>query len=329
MPKPWGPAALSFVVALAAAGVAAGETFRFASWNVANNPNDAADLADLTNVLDYSDDDGLRWSLLSLAETDTESIVRTVTAFNGLYGGGYVSSVTNNDAGGDRTGFVYDTTALQLIDFADLSAGLTHNVGRGTFQAVGGSESFTAYSIHLKSGGATADADQRRAEADVLVADALSLGTDNLIFLGAFNWNGSGEGSGGSAYDAFASITSDPVGGASFFRDNPDFLRWHTQDPGGAMDDRFDAQLHGDGLVDGLGWDYLDGTYRVLGNNGSHQLNQTILTGTGAPSDVLASLAAFSDHLPTVADYELIAIPEPTALAGGLGLFALLLRRRR
>jgi hypothetical protein len=93
------------------------------------------------------------------------------------------------------------------------------------------------------------------------------------------------------------------------------------------MDDRFDMQIASTELFDGIGSEYLSGTYRVIGNNGTHDLDGLITTGTGAPSDVLSALAGF-DHLPVVASYNLV--PEPAALgllaAGGL---LLLVRRGR
>ena len=62
-------------------------------------------------------------------------------------------------------------------------------------------------------------------------------------------------------------------------------------------------QLISGKLSDGRGLDYTAGSYHVLGNNGTYKLNSPITTGTGAPANVLSALAAFSDHLPVLADY--------------------------
>ena len=89
-----------------------------------------------------------------------------------------------------------------------------------------------------------------------------------------------------------------------------------------------------DELLDGVGLDYVAGSYAVLGNDGTHALDGTILTGTGAPSDVLAALYDFSDHLPVVADYAfasttLATVPEPgTLVVLFCGVMALSLCRR-
>jgi hypothetical protein len=82
------------------------------------------------------------------------------------------------------------------------------------------------------------------------------------------------------------------------------------------MDDRFDLQLLSEELWDGAGLDYVEASYRVFGNNGTHALGQAITTGTGAAPNVLSALTTVSDHLPVVADY--VIIPESEPLAGDL-----------
>jgi hypothetical protein len=73
------------------------------------------------------------------------------------------------------------------------------------------------------------------------------------------------------------------------------------------MDDRFDFQLVTGEVLDGEGFDYLAGSYHAFGNNGTHNLNGSITTGTGASAIILNALKANSDHLPVVADYQLPA----------------------
>ena len=55
------------------------------------------------------------------------------------------------------------------------------------------------------------------------------------------------------------------------------------------MSDRFDLQLVSGELLDGMGLDYVSGSYHVFGNNGTHTLGAAIDTGTGAASAVLAA----------------------------------------
>ena len=79
------------------------------------------------------------------------------------------------------------------------------------------------------------------------------------------------------------------------------------------------------GLVRSGAWiDYIDGSYRAFGNNGTHTLNGSITTGTGADPQVLAALAEASDHLPVVADYEVFSTTAGVAISesGGSTLVA-------
>ena len=63
------------------------------------------------------------------------------------------------------------------------------------------------------------------------------------------------------------------------------------------MDDRFDLMFVTEEMLDDTGLDYITDSYRVFGNNGTHTLNSTVDTGTGAASNVLKALASASDHL--------------------------------
>ena len=328
----------AIVLAGAAAGVADAAALRVMDWNVGNQPNNSAQAAELRNVLGYADgidlgDGGRPVDLLALAETDAPSAASTLAQLDALYGAGRYGGVfTGNDGGGDSTGLVYNTGSLTPVSSRVLGGGLTHLVQAATFALVADpSQLVTAYAVHLKSGTATADRNKRAAEAAVLRADADALGAaalGNLIYLGDFNWQRSSEG-------AWQNLTAaggagrgfDPIDSAGDWHDNAAYLGIHTQDPSAAMDDRFDVQLMGGSLFDGLGLDYAEGSYRAVGNDGSHLLNGAITTGTGAPADVLASLATF-DHLPVVS--ELVLVPEPgTLLVLVFGGTSLLLRRSR
>ena len=326
------------VLALASAAMADPGVLRMANWNVANGPNTTEDRQRLARLLDYSDDaDGRRWDLLALSETDVSSAGLTVLAFGDVYTDGYDYRYSTADAGGDRTAFVFDASTLAAIDVRTVPGTFTHTILRGTFGIWGAdnydaNRVFTAYSVHLASGDANADAATRAAEASALLADVALLPDDrNVVFLGDFNWLGSGEGNGiTTAHDLLTSIAFDPVG-AGDYRDNADFLEFHTQNPAAAMDDRFDAQLPGLSFADGVGLEYVAGSYAVLGNNGTHALNGAITTGTAASASVLSDLAAFSDHLPVYADYvyDVTPVPEPGgAMLIGLASVALLVRRR-
>lgn len=331
----------AFVVTMIGVQHAAGQTLRMANWNMGNLPNSTIDQANLGTIFNHIGTIGgpvsaRPFDLLAMAETDTSSAADAMNVATAAYGQTYASILSSADGGSDRTGFLYNTSTLSLLASQEVAGGLTHRILRGQFRPVGttGDADFYFYSVHLKSGATVADRNLRVAEAQLLRADADALGEANVVFGGDFNWSGVDENGADpalSAWDVFAAAgagrVTDPVNALGEWRDNAAFLSFHTNAPNGAMDDRFDMQLISDELNDAVGLDYLSGSYRVVGNNGTHLLNENITTGTGAPVDVLAALAGFSDHLPVFADYTYI-VPEPAG-AAFIALTLACVRRQR
>lgn len=299
---------------------------RLASWNTLNGPNDPTQDADFATILQAIGSETIqgnttRVSLLALQETDTpgaglNSIGRIEAILEGLYpGSDYGTAVTSLDGGGDATGFVYDTSTLSLMETFEITAGLTHNTLRGKFRLVGttGVSDFFVYSTHLKAGTTAADETQRATEVALLRANADALGEGaSVIMAGDLNLKGSSEQAYVNFLAAGAGQLQDPINTPGNWNDNAAFRSVHTQNPqdpalgGGGMDDRFDFQLLTGEFFDGFGVDYVQGSYHAFGNNGTHALNGSITTGTGAAPAVLQALAVASDHLPVVADYQLV-----------------------
>lgn len=315
------------------------QVLRVGSWNVANEPNSLERIADFETVLSAIGEHSVlgnsaRLSILALQETDTDSAFDVRDSFNAMYTGStYQTIFSNPDGGGDRTGFIYDSSLVSLVSQSELSDSLTHNVLRATFAptALGTVEPLTVYSIHLKSGASSADRVIRGSEAQFIRADADFLGpAASILFTGDFNMQSSSE----AAWDNLTSVGNaqafDLADSPGDWRDNPNFSWLHTQAPGTQVDDRFDLQFATEGLFDSDGLDFYDGSFTVFGNNGTHGLNQPITTGTATDSEILSALARTSDHLPIFSDFVVVAIPEP----GGIllihsGVLAWHLRRRR
>ncbi len=324
------------LLSLFLAASALADALHVANWNLGNQPNNSVQQANLVAVLEHVGSTIGALDLMALAETDTASSLDTRAAFETAFGASYGLFTTAADGGGDRTGFIYNTDSLSLVSTTTVT-GLTHPALRGQFRPVGtaGEADFWVYAVHLKSGDTSDDRLERMTEAQDLRADADALGEGAVVlYLGDFNWSGADERAPDptvSAWDVFAAAGNaqafDPAGSVGDWRDNPLFLSLHTQDPGAAMDDRFDMQLASGELFDLEGLEYIDDSYRVIGNNGTHALNGPITAGSGAPADVLAALATF-DHLPVVASYELI--PEPAGAGLAIAVAgALLLHRSR
>ncbi len=307
---------------------------RIVDWNTLNGPNDATGDANFSTVFQAIGNETVQGnaqpiSILALQETDppgpgNDSIGRIDSIMNSLYPqANYQFYVTPVDGGGDSTGFVYDTTSVSLLEAVQVGAGtLTHNVSRGKFRPDGtaGESDFYVYSVHLKSGDTGADATLRGSEAAFLRADADALGEGaNVLFVGDFNMQGSSE----AAYSAFVSAGAgqlqDVANAPGAWNNNPAFKSLHTQDPRTAMDDRFDIQFASGELFNGAGLDYVSNSYHVFGNNGTHTFDMPITTGAGASADVLNALVAASDHLPVVADYQIVTSAPNVRITQALG----------
>ncbi|EMI57568.1 Endonuclease/exonuclease/phosphatase domain protein, partial [Rhodopirellula sallentina SM41] len=249
--------------------------------------------------------------LLVLQETNSNSVNSIENILDSLYADDYATYVTPSYSG-LAYGFVYNTATLDLLGTQNVSGSFTRPPLRGHFEPVAsttGDADFYVYSAHLKAG--SGDASTRASEAAALRADADALGEgENVLIMGDFNMYSSFEGAYSNLTASGAGQVFDPISRPGNWHENNAFKDIHTQDPsgGGGMDDRFDLQFASGELFVSGGLDYVPGSYRAFGNNGTHSLNGT-LTGTGAASNVLTALRGASDHLPVVVDYEFDSVP--------------------
>lgn len=287
---------------------------RLVSWNTENQPNGPSDDANYQTILQAIGNETVLGNtrpvdILALQETDPaaggNSIGRIESILDTLYVDDYASVLTTEDGGGDSTGFVYNTATVTLLESVEVDPG-THNVMRGLFRPVDttGESDFYVYSVHLTSSGGPAG---RATEAQALRNDADLLGEGtSVLMVGDFNLEGSSEAAYANLTAVGAAQQQDVAGAPGEWSDNISFRSLHSQDPGASMDDRFDLHFASGELFDDVGIDYIDGSYRVFGNNGTHTLGSPITTGSGAAPAVLSALAAASDHLPVIADYDVI-----------------------
>lgn len=314
---------------------APGEALLIGNWNVNNRPNTAGDSANLSTINGYIGSILGAPDIWAIQETDSGSTQTTLSLFTGDFAGAtYQGLESPSDGGSDRTALIYNTQSVELVSSSITAVGLTHFLTQGTFRSLTEPDAglFDVVSVHLKSGTGSSNINIRRDEA-VLIRDALAgFAGDHTILAGDFNLAGSsefGSTTTNNAWDIFTAAGDDQLldvaDAPGVWRDNPAFLDLHTQNPGSTLDDRFDLQLGSTSLFDAAGLDYLDGSYTVLGNNGTHQLNGSLLIGTGADLGTLTALSEFSDHLPVFATYGIV--PEPTT-AMLIGLPVLLMIRR-
>ena len=286
---------------------------RLANWNVANGPNTAVDEANFETVIDAIGNEVVQGTsraldVLVLSETDSSSAEQLEGVFDNLYStSAYEHVFSTADGGSDRTGFVYNSETVSLLDTFELNdPTLTHHILRGQFRPVNATaaEDFFVYAVHLVSG---TDQQARANEAAFVRSDADQLGSDaNIIYAGDFNLSGSSEAAYTSITASGAGSAFDPADVQGEWSDNPAFRQWHTHSTL-QVDDRFDLQFISEELTDGIGLDYVDDSITVFGNNGTHIFDEPVTTGTGATPEVLESLLFASDHLPVFADFEIVA----------------------
>ena len=307
-----------FLVCFAFLGTleAAPVTIRIAAYNTYNNPDDAIEDAWFNTIFSAIGSESVngvakRLDILAVSETDTGSSARLADILNNLYGVSTYNVVTSSSVGGDRTGIVYDSNTLILLDSNDITDIGTHPILRVHFRPVGYASTvaeFYVYAIHLKSGSSASDKTQRALEAANLRSNVDALGEDkNIIFAGDFNMQGSSEAAWTNMLASGNGQAFDTADSPGEWQDNETFKSLHSQNPRSPMDDRFDIQFVSGEFLDGKGLEYASGSYHVFGNNGTHTLNDSISTGSGASPTVLTALEDASDHLPIVADYR---IPE-------------------
>jgi hypothetical protein len=292
-------------------------TLRIATWNTYNNPNDLLSDADFSLVFDAIGRQTVQGvtkslDLLALTESDPASDIRMESILDSLYATTEFERITSGvDGGGDTTGFLYDARSLDLLEHVELLGPLVHNTMRGKFRPVGtnGEADFYAYAVHLKSGGTTADAVQRQVEMAYLRADADSLGEGaSVIYAGDLNLTGSSEGAWTEIVAAGNGRAVDPANAPGNWSSNSAYVDLHTHATS-QMRSRFDFILPSDEFFNSTGIEYATGSMRVFGNNGSHGLDNPITAGNGAAQNVLQGLLSASDHLPVIADFDVVSDP--------------------
>jgi exonuclease III len=254
----------------------------------------------------------------------TESIRTTLNTLYGItsYARG---NLDVGSSGAGRPTVVYNSSTLQLISEVGVATVSGSGAARQTLRVQFRPKDYTAaadfyvYISHFKASDTTTDANRRGVEAAEIRANADALGASaHIIYTGDLNLYDS------STEPAWTNLTAagngqafDPVNRVGNWADNNSFKDVHTQSPAtvsayggqvlGGMDNRFDFQLVTNDFQDNEGLSYVPGTYRAFGNNGTHNLNNPITSGTGAAPAVLTALTTSSDHIPVIADYQIPA----------------------
>ncbi|QDU89485.1 Endonuclease/Exonuclease/phosphatase family protein [Pirellulimonas nuda] len=320
---------LAFVVLLLVPGVCDAQ-LRVVDWNTGGGAR--AGVATVFEAIGQESVGGVAKPIdvLSLQEqTNAAATATFVSVLNGLYGAGTYAAApipaSAQSTGAGLPGLVYNTQTVALIATQAFGVVNTSNQTRSTLRyqlrPVGydASADFYLYSNHYKASTGGSNEARRLIEAAALRADLDALGQGaSAILSGDFNIQSSSEAMYQELLSAGPGQAFDPIDTPGNWNNSAAFKQVHTQSPAasqqypgqvtGGVDDRFDFQLVTGELLDGEGLDYLPGSYHTFGNNGTHLLNGSIATGSGATADVLSALEGASDHLPVVADYQVPAV---------------------
>jgi endonuclease/exonuclease/phosphatase family metal-dependent hydrolase len=246
---------------------------------------------------------------------------------HGLVGESYsMGTYTNSgESGGAQAMFFHSHQFVEkLEDHKDIYTGATRNADRWHLIGIDKNQEFDlwVYSAHLKASRGTENKLQREEGVQSILEDIASLPDGaNIIVAGDMNFYTVKE----PAYQLLVSSLVDPLGAEEWA--GVDDADKHTQSPrkiqkgglaSGGLDDRFDFQFISTSLQDGIGLDIIAGSYHSLGNDGNH-FDVAINDGKNVyfaneeiRSNILATaLHDASDHIPVIADYDVIKIDVP------------------
>ena len=317
---------LTFVTALFIS-CAANAQIRVMSYNIAQFNGDTIAMTDVLQAASDDDSHGFAVpvSIFLFQEVDEAELSILQDVVGPSYSMATFTDQNDSSWGGAQAMFYLATQFTENAGLhADIYTGASRHADRWVLDIFGyTNKRLYLYSMHLKASTGTENQEKRRAGAESIRDDIMTLPADSHIIVGGdMNFYSPSE----PAYIWFTDSGDgqiiDPLGGGSW-SGVTNALK-HTQSPllnqnggliGGGLDDRFDFQFISSTLLDGGGFDLIDGTYRSLGNDGNHY-NDAINTGNNyyfpgdtARGNTLADdLINASDHLPLIADYQVPAI---------------------
>ncbi|HIN84453.1 MAG TPA: hypothetical protein EYM90_06100 [Phycisphaerales bacterium] len=246
---------------------------------------------------------------------------------HGLIGETYsMGTYTNSGESGGAQAMFYKAAQFEekTEDHKDIYTGATRNADR--WHLVGIEEEngveLWVYSVHLKASRGKENKLQREEGVKSILEDVASLPEDaNVIIVGDMNFYTVKE----PAYQLFVSTFLDPLGTEEWA--GVDDAIKHTQSTrkirkgglaSGGLDDRFDFQFISKSLKDGIGLELVVGSYHSLGNDGKH-FDVAINDGDNLffehektrSNELATALHDASDHIPVIADYDVIKIEKP------------------
>jgi PKD repeat protein len=286
--------------------------FKVMTYNIlyfSGDDNDVERSEHLKNVIAHEDPD-----VIMLQEVENEAGADLIFEKFNEISNSYQAATFVNGPGGPDCFFLYKG---QIGTFIGQNAIST--VGRNIMEYIMNINGYELrfYVCHLKAGNSSDDKEQRTEEALALREYLSSLPVETeFIIAGDMNLYTHSE----DAYEALVDENEFPNGRAKdcttavgHWHNNHEFRWVHSQCPrsesfgggsSGGLDDRFDFILSSYNMNNGDAIEFVENTYRVVGQDGDHY-NQSINNGTNSavPSEIADALYYGSDHLPVVATF--------------------------
>jgi len=292
--------------------------------------------------------------VLGVEELNSTTLSNLVNALNSpsLYGAGtyaYDPTPDPNDGGGPD-GLIYNTKTVQVVSAVAIGTANTSGAARDPMRYLlqpigyGSNADFYMYVSHYKADSGSTNLSRRNVEATEIRQDADALGPNaHIIYSGDFNLTS------GSSEPAWTTLTAsgngqavDPTGAAGWTTGSNTWKYLYSESTN-TLSARFDFQLVSNAVLTQPGLQLASDTsdpftgnypsskypyaYEVFGNNGTTALNSatngsgnTSLSDLANASTVLNDMMEApqfrgSDHLPVVADYNLVGV-SPLPLLG-------------
>ena len=288
---------------------------RFVTYNALNFDSNSGSRQDEFEVVF----DGLDADVVVMQEVNTNTGANTLLAALNGNGQQYARSdfIDGNDT---DTVLFYKTAVVDLVSQDYIPTSL-REIGEFTISVA--DTLINIYSLHLKASTGGANVQQRLTDVTTLRSHLETLPSDlEFIVAGDTNIYTSTE----PAYQKLIRSETNndgrvedllPANLIGNWHENSAFASVHSQSPrtssfgGGAtggLDDRFDMIFSSFGLNNDAGLEYVPDSYFVYGNDGQH-FNRSLLSGTNSAvsAQVVRALHDASDHLPVVADFEVLS----------------------
>lgn len=284
------------------------QNVRVMSYNIHNYPNGQD--ANIKKIINTINPDALV-IVEMLSQSGVNQFLSSSLSIDYKTASVTIRSSDSNGNNGNDCAFYYKSSVLTLIETQAIPARtrviskfkLVHNTTKDTLIVLG---------VHLKANDYTSDnvlnAQKRTEAVTTMMNETKNYNSKtNYLLCGDFNIFSSNE----SAFQKMVDKSQpgyfiDMMNANGNWSDNPSFASICTHSTTD-LDTRLDMILVSPAIISKGGIDYIDGSFKIFGNDGKHY-NQSVTTGVNdwfaMDATIGSALVQASDHLPIYADFQ-------------------------